>query len=157
MVREIWTEVIDKSDFSVADHSYAHCTKFDNRDDANRFFERHRGEPMITRNGDTIKYWSSCREDWLLPMIYAEETGTDWETSVVFEVLHSVYSEEFERIPNGEDSFSVMICGESFCVAGEFIKEDEQLADMMGMKDKYMRYSFWNDNNDELSSFCIEV
>lgn len=141
----------------VIKNNVASCHYFENRDKGNEFFKSHHAEPMITRNGEVIRYWNSVKTDWLLPMIYAEVEGYDWRTSVEFDVLYSVYDKRFIREKNGEDSFHVVIDGESFCVVGDLQREDWMLAALYGSKDKYMMYTFYDSDNNELSNFCIEV
>lgn len=158
-IMEVWTMEDNAQGFTEDHYIAAVCHAFKDRNEGNKFFKLCQAEnkPMITRNNNTIRYWNSERTDWLAPMIRADVEGTDWKTSVEFDVLYSVYNKQFDREKNGEDSFCVSIDGELYCVVGEYCREDEQLADMYGSKDKYYRYTFWDSDNNDLSCFCIEA
>lgn len=130
---------------------------------ANAAFLRFKAEglPLATENNGKVKFWIGDKEDFFEAAVRFEAHAYDWDSSDEFflQVLGFWRSigwwEEIE--PHDCDArYKFKFAKKTYIVEEEFVREDDQLADMYGMKDKYYQYTFY-ENDKELSSYCCEA
>ena len=152
--------------YAIIDGKLYKYSDFQNAKEANDAFLRikENAESLATNNNGKIKFWKGDETDWFIPMVEESIEADDWRTEDTFEfrVLsqweENALAKRVKVSSSGlEEEWEIYFRGERYHLTAKYCRGDPMFAAAYNGRDKYMEYTFWNENGHDLSTYCIEL